>query len=58
MIYCEIYGFMKNKTSVGLHKLEFFVNEISCTQNRFRWTSEHVGNSAHKKADVHVTNNN
>ena len=42
----------------GLHKLQFFVHEISCTQNRFTCTSLHVGNRARKRADVHVTNNN
>ena len=41
----------------GLHKLQFLVQEILCTQNRFRCTSVHVGNRARKTADTHVTNN-
>ena len=43
----------------GLHKLQFLVQKISCTQNCFRCMSVHVGNHhAFKRADVHVTNNN
>ena len=32
--------------------------EISCTQNRFKCMSVHVGNRACKSGNVHVTNNN
>ena len=34
------------------------MHKISCKQNRFRCTSVHLGNHAHKRADVQVTNNN
>ena len=41
-----------------LHKLQFFVHEISCTHNRFRCTFVRVGKRARKKADVHIENKN
>ena len=41
-----------------LVKQAFISYNFSCTQNRFRCTSVHVGDRARKRADVHVTNNN
>ena len=41
-----------------LHKLQFFVQEISCTHNRFRCTFVRVGKRARKGADVHIENKN
>ena len=45
---------------LGLHKFkQAFINyNFSSTQNRFRYTSVHVGNRARKKVAVQVTNNN
>ena len=34
------------------------MQEILYVQNRFSCMSVHVGNQAHKRADIHVTNNN
>ena len=35
-----------SRRGAGLHKLKFFVHEISWMQNRFRCTSLHVGDRA------------
>ena len=35
----------------------FFVHKISCTQNCFRYTSVHMGDHAHKRANMLVTSN-
>ena len=42
----------------GFINYNFFVHNISRMQNHFRCTSVHVRNSARKRADVHLTNNN
>ena len=42
----------------SLHKLIFFLHEISHTQNRFRCMSVQVENCASKIADVQVPNKN
>ena len=41
----------------GCTNYNFFVHEISCTQNRFRCASVRVGNWVRKRADMQVINN-
>ena len=36
----------------------FFLHKILCTQNHFRCIPVHVENRAHKRKQVHITNNN
>ena len=44
--------------NLGLQKLKFLMHKILCMQNHFRCMPLHMGNWAHKRVDMHVTNNN
>ena len=54
-----LLGISSRNGCKNLNFLQAFINyNFSCTQNRSRCTSLHVGNHACKRADVHVTDNN
>ena len=54
-----LLGISSRNGCKNLNFLQAFINyNFSCTQNRSRCTSLHVGNRACKRADVHVTDNN
>ena len=56
-VFCNEKIKAKNVHLTGLHRLQFSIHKILCMQNHFRCTSMHLGNRAHKRGYMHVTNN-